>query len=227
MEDLKAIFESIESDIMTDDTKLKLSTLFESAVNEAIQAKETELEEANKQELSVFKEELVSQTDSYLEYFTKEYIKENEQIVEDFNKVRLAEKVLRNFQMMVEAFNISLSEDSVSSEDEIGELTTENTKLVNKLIESRKETAAVKKGVMISEAGAKLTTDVQREKLVEMAKSLEFEEDIFESKLGVLVEKILTEKVEEAPAKLEEKVEDVVPVKPSASSAMSSYLKNI
>ena len=224
---LTDLFEGIQSELLTDEIMLKMSTLFEATVNEAVAAKEQELEESNKVELAEFKEDLLEQTNSYIEYFTKEYIKENEQVVEDFTKVRLAEKVLRNFQQMVETFNISLSEESISSEDEVDELKTENTKLVNKLIESRKETQLVKKAVMISEASEKLETDVQREKLVEMAKSLEFDEELFESKLDVLVEKILTTKEEEIPKKLEEKQEETKPIIKEKTELMSSYLKSL
>lgn len=225
MDKLQELFESINSEILTDEVKLQMSTLFEATVNEAIKAKEQELEEANKVEISEFKEDLVEQVDQYLDYFTKEYIKENEAVVEDFTKVKLAEKVLRNFKQMVEAFNISLSDESVSSEDEIEELKSENTKLVNKLIESRNEVKTVKKAAMISEAAEKLETDLQREELTEMAKKLEFDEELFESKLDILVEKILASKEEVAP-KLEEKKEEVV-VESKKTDSMKSYLKHL
>lgn len=227
MEQLKELFESIESEILTEEIQLQIATLFESAINEAVKAKELELEESNRVEISEFKEDLVEQVDSYLDYFVKEYIKENEQIVEDFAKVKLAEKVLRNFQQMVEAFNISLSDESIQSEDEVEELKAENTKLVNKLIESRKETQAVKKAAMISEAAEQLETDVQREKLVEMAKSLEFDEDIFESKLEVLVDKILTTKEEIKEEKLEEKEEEIIKEEKTSTDTMKKYLNFI
>lgn len=226
-EQLKALFESIESEILTDEVKLQMSTLFESALNEAIKAKELALEEANKVEIAEFKEDLVSQVDSYLEYFCKEYIKENENMVEDFSKVRLAEKILRNFKQMAEAFNLSLSDDSISSEDEMAELTAENTDLVNKLIESRKEIQLIKKSVLVTEACGKLTTDVQKEKLVELAKTVEFDEEMFESKLEVLVTKILAEKEEVKEEKLEEKKEDAKDEKKTTSEAMQKYLKHI
>lgn len=226
MDQLKELFESIESEILTDEVKLQMSTLFESALNEAIKVKEQELEESNRVEITEFKEDLVGQIDSYLDYFCKEYIKENEQVVEDFSKVKLAEKVLRNFQQMVEAFNISLSDESISSEDEIEELKTENTNLVNKLIESRKEIQNVKKAAMVSEAAEKLETDVQREKLIEMVKTVEFEEDIFESKLEVLVDKILAEKEEKKEEKLEEKKEEIVDPK-QPTDTMKKYLKYV
>lgn len=227
MDELTKLFESINSEILTDEVKLQMGTLFETAVNEAVQAKETELEESNKAEIAEFKEELVEQIDEYLNYFTQEYIKENEAVVEDFQKVKLAEKVLRNFQQMCEAFNLSLSDDSIKSEDEIEELTTENNKLVNQLIEARKEVETVKRAAFIAEAAEKLETDVQREKLVEQSKGLEFEEDTFEQKLGVLVDAILVKesKKEESAAKLDEIEEEGS--KPVINEHMASYLKYI
>lgn len=222
---LKELFESISSDILTDDIKLQLGTIFETTVNEAVEAMELQLEENNKVEIEEFKEELVSNIDDYLNYFVGEYIKENESVVEDYTKVKLAEKVLRNFKQMCEAFNISLSEESISSEDEIEDLKTENTKLVNKLIESKKETVSVKKAAFISEAAEKLETDVQREKLVEMAKNLEFEEDIFESKLGVLINTILAKKDEIIEEKLGVKEESAEESAKIVTEAVASYLK--
>jgi len=227
MEQLKELFESIESELLTDEVKLQMSTLFESAINEAIKAKEEELEESNKKDIKVFKEDLVEQIDSYMDYFCKEYIKENEQVVEDFAKVKLAEKVLRNFQQMTEAFNISLSDESISSEDEIHELTAENTKLINKLIESRKETQDVKKAAMIKEACDTLDTDVDREKLINLAKTIEFDDDIFESKLEVLVAKVKTVVTEKIETKLEEQLEESKKVEKVQTDSIKSYLQHL
>lgn len=223
-EQLKELFESISSEILTDEIKLQLGTIFETSVNEAVEAKEQALEEANRVEIAEFKESLTEQIDGYLDYFVKEYIKENESIVEDYTKVKLAEKVLRNFKQMCEAFNISLSEESLSNEDEIDELQTENNKLVNKLIEAKKETALVKKAAYIAEAAQKLETDVQREQLMEKAKGLEFDEDVFEQKLAVVIESLLVKKEEIVEDKLEEK-EEIVDEKPVISESVASYLR--
>lgn len=228
MEKLTELFESIQSEILTDEVKLQMSTLFEAAINEAVEVKEQELEEANREEMSEFKEELVGQVDEYLNYFVEEYIKENEAIVEDFTKVKLAEKVLRNFKQMCEAFNISLHEESLSSEDEVDSLKAENTKLINKLIESKKETEAVTRAAYIAEAGELLETDVQREKLFEQAKGLEFEQENFEQKLKVLADAIL---VKESKKDVDDKLEDLEEekadknIKPVLTEKMEGYLK--
>jgi hypothetical protein len=229
MEDVKnpltALFEGISSELLTDEIQLKMSTLFEATVNEAVEAKEKELEEANAVEMSEFKTELVEQLDEYLDYFVTEYVKENEVVVEDFAKVKLAEKVLRNFGQMCEAFNISLSEESISSEDEVEELQSENNKLINQIIENKKEIEAVKKAAIISEASAG-KTDLQVEKLIEAAKALDFESvEIFESKVETLLEKIIKEDVEvEAPEKLEESAE-LPTVDKSVPADMEQYMK--
>ena len=224
-EQLKELFESINSEILNDEIRLQIGTIFETTVNEAIAAKEQELEEANRTEIAEFKDTLVEQIDSYMDYFVSEYIKENEAIVEDYTKVKIAEKVLRNFKQMCEAFNISLSEESLDSEDEIEESQSENNKSVNQPIEATQETAQVKKAAYIAEAAQKLETDVQREKLFEMAKALDFEEELFEGKLEVLIETVLAKKEEVIEEKLEEKEEVVEEPKAQVTEAVKSYLK--
>lgn len=51
-EQLKELFESISSDILTDEVKLQIGSIFETSVTEAVAAKEQELEEANRTEIA-------------------------------------------------------------------------------------------------------------------------------------------------------------------------------
>jgi len=223
---LEELFESMDKEVFTEEIQLKIGTLFESMVAEAVAAKEQQLEEQNEKDLEGYKAQLVENVDQYLDYFSESYMKENEIIVEDFTKVKLAEKILRNFKQMCEAFNISLSEEVVSSEDEIEGLKEDINKVTNDLMESRKELELVKKSAIIAES-FKGCTDIQREKLIEAAKSVDFEStESFKEKVNSLIEKILKEEVteEDAPAKLDEQVEDQQVVKPT-SEAMKSYLK--
>jgi hypothetical protein len=231
---LSELFESISSEILTDSVKLQMETIFESALNEAIALKEEELEAKNTVEIEEFKESLIENIDSYMDYFSKEYIKENEAVVEDFNKVKLAEKVLRNFKQMCEAFNLSLSDESISSEDELEELKTEQNKLVNQLIEAQKETETVMRAAMIAEASVKLTTDIQIEKLFEKAKGLEFDRETFAEKLDILVDTILMKEAKsDEDADGDDKLEDQEEMTESKtqskpiSESMTGYLKYI
>lgn len=223
MEDqLKELFESLSSDVLTEDVKLKLATIFEASVNEAVKAKETELEEASEKEMSEFKESLVESIDDYLDYFAEQFVSQNEVMVEDFTKVKVAEKVLENFKEMCNAFNISLSEETVSFEEEIQEAKESENKAINDLVEARKEIELLKKTAIITEASKQLETEVQVEDLVEKVKSLDFD-DVFESKVQIFVEQILGTKKEEEHKKLEEFVEPKDETK-KPSDKMSKYL---
>jgi len=220
---LKQLFESINSEILTDDIKIQLATLFESSVNEAVKAKETELEEANKTEIESFKTELVESMDEYLDYFTEKYIAENEVIVEDFTKVKMAEKVLVHFTQMCEAFNVSLSQDSIETDDELEGLKEEYNQVTNDLMEAKKEIELLQKAAMIAEAADVFETEVQKETFFEKAKSLEFDKEIFESKLKVIASTIITESdTEESTQKLDEKVEEKTK---QTSPTMDKYLR--
>lgn len=220
-ETLKQLFESIDSEILTDSVKVQMATLFESAVNDAVKAKETELEESNKTEIEQFKSELVTSVDEYLDYFSEKYVAENEVIVEDFTKVKLAEKIITNFGQMCEAFNISLSEESIQEDEQIDELKEEVNKITNELIEARKEIETIQKAAMITEAGSSFETDVQRELFFEKAAKLEFDKEIFESKLSVIKDQIIAEAASTSDTqKLNEQIEE--PTK--KTSSMDKYL---
>lgn len=222
---LASLFESMDKEVFSEEIQLKISTLFESTIAEAVAAKEVELQEANDLEMKTFKEELVVSVDQYLEHFTTNYVKENEIVVEDFAKVKLAEKVLRNFKQMVEAFNVSLSEDSVANDNEVEGLKEETNKLHNQLIEAKQTIEDIKRAALIAEASIG-GTDLQLEKFAEAAGKLDFETpELFEGKLASLLEKILKEGEEEVtPDKLDEQ-EEVVDAKKVISEGMEKYMK--
>jgi hypothetical protein len=230
---LGELFESISSEILDDSVKLQMETIFESALNEAIAAKEAELEAQNEAEVEQFKSEIVENIDDYLSYFTTEYVKENEAVIEDFNKVKIAEKVLRNFKQMCEAFNISLSEESISNEDVVEGLEADNNKLVNQLIEAKKEVENAYRAAFIAEAVEKLETDIQREKLVEKAKFIDFDKDTFAEKLEILAGTILAKESAEADETddqledTEELTESTKTTEKTRTDSMASYLKYI
>jgi hypothetical protein len=152
--DLQKLFEQIESEVLTEEVKLQISTLFESAVNEAIAQKEVALEEQNRAEISEFKESMTEQIDEYLNYFVEEFVKENEDLIDNKVKVKTATKILETFSKIVNDFNMELSEEKESCDEELESLKVECNKLTNKLIESKKEIQTVTKAAMIAEAGS-------------------------------------------------------------------------
>jgi hypothetical protein len=222
---LDELFEKISSEVLTEDVKLQMSTLFESALNEAIKAKELHLEEANRSEITEFKEDLTNQIDEYLNYFVEEFVTENEDVIDSNVKVKTAEKVLETFSKIVSEFNVQLSEEKEEESDEIDTLKQENNKLHGKIMEGKKELDLVKKAALIAESCGKLETELEKEKLIENAKTVEYD-DIFEGKLGVFVEQIISGRktTEEPIQKLDEEKSDA-PVEKKINDAMASYLK--
>jgi len=226
---LEQLFETIKSDVLTDEVKLQMSTLFESALTEAVKAKEVELEETNRAEIAEFKEDMVNQIDEYLNYFVEEFVTENESLIDNHVKVKTAERVLETFVGIVNDFNLQLSEGKVKQSDDLVKLKEENNKLHNKILESRKEIELVTKAALIAEKCHELETEVDRDKLVQLAETVEFDADTFGAKLDVFVEQIqsakTTKKTEEAPQKIEESIEDVPPAPVQKTDAMKSYLR--
>ena len=222
--DIEKLFEDISSEVLTEEVKLKLATMFESALNEAVKAKEEELEESNRAEISQFKEELTEQIDEYLNYFVEEFIKDNEGPIVDRVKVDTASKVLESFVGLVNQFNMQLSDEKIDESLEIDELRKKNNELVEQVIESKKAVVSLKKESMVTAKGAGLATDVERERLKTLAETVECDE-IFNSKLDVFVEQIVAARTKPASEKLTEE-EEIVPGEPEPiTEAMKGYMK--
>jgi hypothetical protein len=198
MAQIDKLFESINSEILTEEIKLQLAVLYENSLNEAIKAKEADLQEKNTVEIKEFKSKLTDQIDEYLTYFAEEFIKTNSNVIEDSVKVKTAEKVLKTFSGIVNEFNVQLDEKKISDDTKLKESKEEVNKLTKQLIEARKETKLSEKAAMVMEASYKLTTDLQRTKLVDYAKTLTVDE-LFEKKLETFVKTVLTEKKVETP----------------------------
>jgi hypothetical protein len=222
--DIEKLFEGISSEVLTEEVKLKLATMFESALNEAIDAKEEELEEANRAEITQFKEELTEQIDEYLNYFVEEFINDNEGPIADKVKVDTASKVLESFVGLVNQFNLELSDEKIDESLEVDELRRDKNRLVEQLIESKKEAASAKKDSIVEAKAAELYTDVEREKLKALAETVEFD-DIFTSKLDVFIEQILSARGRTTDDRLSEGETETSGDPEPITEAMKGYLK--
>ncbi len=127
---LEKIFESINSEILTDEVKLQMSTLFEATLNKEIDKEKKKLEKENdekldklasdeeeelkkvkdevKENLTKFKAKLVKQLESYVNYFTQEFLKENRKEVVSQVEVKEAEKIINLFKEMNMNFGIGI-----------------------------------------------------------------------------------------------------------------------
>lgn len=201
---LEKLFEQIDSELLTDEVKLQLSTLFESQLNEAIEAEKVKLEEKNEKEITEFKDQLIEQIDEYLSYITEEIVDEKEEDIEEATKVATAEKILESFKELAGAFFVSTTPEAVHDSTALDEAKEELNEAVNRAVDAEKELQKLRKTIAIQAKAAELETDSEKEKFTKLAESLDYvDEDSFAEKLQVVAD---TVKSPEAPA--EEQIEE-------------------
>ena len=224
---LNQLFEKINSELLNDEVKLEMTAMFESAVNVAIEAKEAELDESNKQEISEFKDTLTTKLDEYLTYFVEEFTQENEQQVEDAVKVQTAEKVLGVFEGIVNDFNMKLSEDTISSETELEEAKSTINSQTEELLEARKELKELQSEQIVEGIVAKFEVESDQEKFREIAKTITFTGDTesFKSKLEVLGESIVVVEESTDGERLDE--EEEILDEETEPTRMSNYVTQL
>lgn len=203
---LEKLFEKVNSELLTDEVKLELSTIFESQLNEAIAAKEQELEESNKQEIAEFKDEMITKLDEYLAYFVEEFTKEQEDQIVEAVKVERASEILDIFDGLVKKFNIQLSEESFEESAELDEAKTKLSEQTETILELRKEVEAMKVEKMVEAKASEFDVDTEKDKFRKLAETISYtgDEEAFEKKLGVIAESVKDSKNEEPARELEE-----------------------
>lgn len=203
---LEKLFEKVNSELLTDEVKLELSTIFESQLNEAIAAKEQELEESNKQEIAEFKDEMITKLDEYLAYFVEEFTKEQEDQIVEAVKVERASEILDIFDGLVKKFNIQLSEESFEESAELDEAKAKLSESTETILELRKEVQAMKVEKMVEAKASEFDVDTEKDKFRKLAETISYDgdEEAFAKKLGVIAESVKDSKNEEPPQELEE-----------------------
>jgi hypothetical protein len=228
--EIQAILEDLKLDeeIFTEEVMGKIKLVVESKVAEKLEVEKEKLEEQNKEELSEFKEDMIDRFDEYTTYFVEEFTKDNEQDIIDSVKVKTAERVLENFNKMVNEFNMSLSEETVDQSDKLDGLESDLNESINENIELKKELAESNKYAMILDRVMKIETEVEKSRFAKLAESFDYEdEDSFNTKLETLQES-LVETVEENIESLTETENynsETVLEESTETSPKSKYLK--
>lgn len=226
MAEIDKLFENVESEILSEDVKLNLAILFENQVAEAIKAKEEELVAENAKEVTAFKETMVENLNAYCDHFAEEFTKKNVVALQESVKIKTAERVLKTFDNVMRDFSYQLDERKISVEDKLAESKKEINTLTKQLIESKQKTKEVEKAAMVMEASTLLDTDLQKSKLVEYAKSLEFDE-LFEKKVQAQAKNFISEAKSEKEKEKKKLVitEEVDPVQTKPVSSVDKYLE--
>lgn len=191
--DIKELLEGLDLDksIFTEAVIEKMAVVVESLLGTAKGTLEEEIETKYATDLKEYKEFLTTQLDNYLNEYVEKFTEANKVQIHESVKVRTAEKVLANFKNMVEQFNITLSEDSVSDSLETDELKESLNKAVNENIELKTKIEDEKVASLISEVSEGIEIDSIKASFKELSESLKFDGEVsFKDRLVTLKESL-------------------------------------
>lgn len=182
----------VDKEVFNEDFTKQLGLLIEAKVGEHKKELEEQLEETNREEIGEFKDGLIDQLDSYLEYFVEKYIEDNQEEIQSAVEVDTARRVLEKFDGMVNEFNMNLSEDNISNEQELDELKEDYNKSVNSNMKLERENKELKRQSMVAEyANDHIDVDSEKASFTRLAENFEYiDEDSFKDKLDYLKENI-------------------------------------
>lgn len=190
---MNAMFDGEE---LSEDFKVKASTIFESALNERIEAIQSELHEefANRliDDVDEIKKGLTEQLDSYLSYVVEEWVEENRLVVEKGIRTEIAEEFMQGLRNLFVEHDIMVPETKVDLADQLAD-TVETLKdqldeEMNKNINLSATIADYRKEQILDEASADLA-DTQKERFAILAEGLSFDgEDDLRNKAQIIKE---------------------------------------
>ena len=224
-EDMSALFSGEE---LSEEFQEKAKTIFEAAINSKVAQIVEEMERQNEEriveEIESVKESLIERVDAYLEYVADEWLQENEIAVENGLKTEMTESFLSGMKDLFEAHYVSIPEDRYdvveNMVDKLDEMETKLNEQIERNISLNKRLAeSVADGIVFEVAeGLALS---QKEKLAQLAESVEFEsEESYREKLKTLKESYFGQKVQK------ETSEQVLneQAAPEYTGVMSQYL---
>ena len=200
-EDMNALFSGEE---LTEEFQEKAKTIFEAAISAKVaqiaEEMETKNEERIVEEIESVKAALVERVDGYLEYVADEWLQENELAVEHGLKSEMTESFLSGMKELFEAHYVSIPEDKYdvveSMVNKLDEMETKLNEQIERNVSLNHRLAESVADGIVSEVAEGLALS-QKEKLAQLAESVEFEsETSYREKLVTLKESYFGQKVQ-------------------------------
>ena len=202
-EHLEAIFDGED---LTEDFMLKVSTIFEAAINERIEAREEELQEEYTSTLAEHLETVTSQLtekiDDYLGYVVEEWVKENQLVLENGLRTEIAENFIQGLKSLFQENYVDLPEEKA---DLFVEINNKNEEIESALNEQINNNIELKKSILeyrcneILDTASRDLVDTDAERLHALAEGIEFDsEEQYQDKISVLKESYFGGDVETA-----------------------------
>jgi hypothetical protein len=225
-EDMAALFSGEE---LTEEFQEKAKTIFEAAINSKVAQIAEDMEKKNEEriveEIETVKSALVERVDAYLEYVSDEWLQENEIAVEHGLKSEMTESFLSGMKDLFEAHYVSIPEDKYDVvENMVNKLDEMETKLneqIERNVSLNQRLAESTADGIVSEVAEGLALS-QKEKLAQLAESVEFEsEESYREKLGTLKESYFGQSVQKETS---EQVLTEETATPDYSGHMAAYM---
>ena len=224
-EDMNALFSGEE---LTEEFQEKAKTIFEAAISAKVAQVASQMEAKNEEriveEIETVKSALIERVDSYLEYVADEWLQENELAVEHGLKSEMTESFLSGMKELFEAHYVSIPEDKYdvveSMVNKLDEMETKLNEQIERNVSLNHRLAESVADGIVSEVAEGLALS-QKEKLAQLAESVEFEsETSYREKLVTLKESYFGQKVQKETS---EKVltEEAAP---DYSGSMAQYM---
>ena len=200
-EDMNALFSGEE---LTEEFQEKAKTIFEAAISAKVAQIAEEMEAKNEEriveEIESVKAALVERVDGYLEYVADEWLQENELAVEHGLKSEMTESFLSGMKDLIEAHYVSIPEDKYdvveSMVNKLDEMETKLNEQIERNVSLNHRLAESVADGIVSEVAEGLALS-QKEKLAQLAESVEFEsEESYREKLATLKESYFGQKVQ-------------------------------
>jgi len=228
----------LEGESLSEEFKLKATTIFEAAVTSRIEAIVEEVEaslvEQYEAGIEQIKEELAEKLDQYIDYFAEQYMIQNELAIVSGLRAEIAEDFMTSLRNVFMEHNIDIPEEQVQV---VEELTTRVEELEQALDEEVKNAVALKRAlseqvkIEAIHTACEGLTQTQEEKLKSLAEGVEFTtEEEFNAKLNVLKESYFKADVKVAESSMlnegieieEEKKQNV-----STDDSINQYVRTI
>jgi len=225
--ELDALVESEAT--LSEEFKEKTAVIFEAAVksklSEEVDRLETQYKEELSEEVSSIKGDLVEKVDSYLNYVVESWMDENKVAVQNGLRTEIAETFMDKMKDLFTESYIDVPESKVDLVDELAEQVSELEEKLNAqtgdAIKLSEELEVLKRDAIIAEASRGLA-DTQVEKLKGLVEGIDFDEDTFAQKVGIIIESHFAKEpsANEEVEVVSEDVDQTVEV----SSSMAQYV---
>ena len=206
---MKEEIDGLFGDDLSEEFKLKATTIFEAAVagriaeertalEEEYAAKTTELEDTFAKQKDDLVEELSAQVSDYLDYVVEQWMKDNQVAIDSSLNAQIAEEFMTKLKTLFEESYIQVPEEKVDVVEELAnkleELEAQLNSVVAENIELRSVVEANSQDEIFDEVSEGLAL-TQTEKFRTLAEGVEFDTaENYRKKLEIVKEQYFTEK---------------------------------